>query len=149
MFDKQMINKNIFWARCSWTKTKRKTTCTRCNEIANNLSKTFLKYLSPASHKERVPVVASSTNSQAEQLDSSFPEQSLFFCLAISQDALGTRGVCFPSLQSVLMEGKLQSVIEISLLLRHWYEITAFYYLKSVLTEISVSRHDMGHATNV
>ena len=37
----------------------------------------FLKYLSPASHKERVPVVVSSTNSPAEQLDFSFPEQPL------------------------------------------------------------------------
>ena len=30
----------------------------------------------------------------------------------------------------------------ISLLLRHWYEIMALYYVKSVLTEISASRQD-------
>ena len=29
-----------------------------------------------------------------------------------------------------------------SLLLRHWYEIMALYYVKSVLTEISASRQD-------
>ena len=52
-----------------------------------------------------------------------------------------------------------------SLLLGHWYEIMALYYVKSILTEISASRHDrrvlqkkqnhqnriseqMGHATD-
>ena len=30
----------------------------------------------------------------------------------------------------------------ISLLLGHWYEIMALYYVKSILTEISVSRQD-------
>ena len=29
-----------------------------------------------------------------------------------------------------------------SLLLRHWYEIRALYYVKTVLTEISASRQD-------
>ena len=29
-----------------------------------------------------------------------------------------------------------------SLLLRHWYEIMALYYVKSILTEISASRQD-------
>ena len=29
-----------------------------------------------------------------------------------------------------------------TLLLRHWYEIMALYYVKSVLTEISASRQD-------
>ena len=29
-----------------------------------------------------------------------------------------------------------------SLLLGHWYEIMALYYVKSILTEISASRHD-------
>ena len=37
----------------------------------------FSVYLSPASHKGRVPVVASSTNAPDEQLDSSYPEQPL------------------------------------------------------------------------
>ena len=53
-----------------------------------------------------------------------------------------------------------------ALLLRHWYEIMALYYVKSVLTEIAASRQDrrvlqkkqshqnqisepMGHATDV
>ena len=53
----------------------------------------------------------------------------------------------------------------ISLLLRHWYEIMALYYVNSILTEISASRQDrrvlqkkqnhqnriseqMGHATD-
>ena len=52
--------------------------------------------------------------------------------------------------------------VYISLLLRHWYEIMALYYVKSILTEISDSRQDrgvlqknnkffehMGHATDV
>jgi len=37
----------------------------------------FPVYLSPASHKGRVPVVASSTNAPDEQLDSSYPGQPL------------------------------------------------------------------------
>ena len=32
----------------------------------------------------------------------------------------------------------------ISLLLGHWYEIMALYYVKSILTEISASRQDTG-----
>ena len=32
--------------------------------------------------------------------------------------------------------------ILISLLLGHWYEIMALYYVKSILTEISASRQD-------
>ena len=34
------------------------------------------------------------------------------------------------------------SINNMTLLLRHWYEIMALYYVKSVLTEISASRHD-------
>ena len=30
----------------------------------------------------------------------------------------------------------------VALLLRHWYEIRALYYVKSILTEISASRQD-------
>ena len=33
-------------------------------------------------------------------------------------------------------------VVSIPLLLRHWYEIMALYYVKSILTEISASRQD-------
>ena len=57
-------------------------------------------------------------------------------------------------------------VVYYSLLLGHWYEIMALYYVKSILTEISASREDkrvlqkskvirikffehMGHATDV
>ena len=32
--------------------------------------------------------------------------------------------------------------VYLSLLLRHWYEIIALYYVKSILTEISASRQD-------
>ena len=32
--------------------------------------------------------------------------------------------------------------VPISLLLRHWYEIMALYYVKSILTEISASIQD-------
>ena len=63
---------------------------------------------------------------------------------------------------------KCQSVMlsQITLLLRHWYETMALYYVKSILTEISACRQDrrvlqkkqnhqnqifehMGHATDV
>ena len=57
------------------------------------------------------------------------------------------------------------SEIHVTLLLGHWYEIMALYYVKSILTEISASRQDrrvlqkkqnhqnriseqMGHATD-
>ena len=56
-------------------------------------------------------------------------------------------------------------VITLTLLLGHWYEIMALYYVKSILTEISASRQDrrvlqkskiiriefeqMGHATDI
>ena len=33
-------------------------------------------------------------------------------------------------------------MITIPLLLGHWYEIMALYYVKSILTEISASRQD-------
>ena len=33
-------------------------------------------------------------------------------------------------------------IIHTSLLLGHWYEIMALYYVKSILTEISASRQD-------
>ena len=64
--------------------------------------------------------------------------------------------------------GANQNIIKTttSLLLRHWYEIMALYYVNSILTEISASRQDrrvpkkkqnhqnqisehMGHATDV
>ena len=32
--------------------------------------------------------------------------------------------------------------VDVSLLLGHWYEIMALYYVKSILTEISASRQD-------
>ena len=34
------------------------------------------------------------------------------------------------------------STVQLSLLLGHWYEIMALYYVKSILTEISASRQD-------
>ena len=34
------------------------------------------------------------------------------------------------------------TVGHLALLLRHWYEIMALYYVKSILTEISASRQD-------
>ena len=39
---------------------------------------------------------------------------------------------------------KIPSEMEVAqpLLLRHWYEIIALFYVKSVLTEISASRQD-------
>ena len=39
-------------------------------------------------------------------------------------------------------EEKTRKVTDITLLLRHWYEIMALYYVKSILTEISASRQD-------
>ena len=35
-----------------------------------------------------------------------------------------------------------QLLSQLSLLLGHWYEIMALYYVKSILTEISASRQD-------
>ena len=37
---------------------------------------------------------------------------------------------------------RLQGKVSHALLLRHWYEIMALYYVKSILTEISASRQD-------
>ena len=39
-----------------------------------------------------------------------------------------------------LMETEIR--YQMSLLLGHWYEIMALYYVKSILTEISASRQD-------
>ena len=64
-----------------------------------------------------------------------------------------------------MCEKHLLNLILIPLLLRHWYELMALDYVKSILTEISASRQDrrvlqkkqnhqnriseqMGHATD-
>ena len=43
---------------------------------------------------------------------------------------------------SIFSQKKHYFLSYVSLLLRHWYEIMALYYVKSVSTEISASRQD-------
>ena len=54
-----------------------------------------------------------------------------FFVLKTSRNAMKHKILTFK------MKGDV-----ISLLLGHWYEIMALYYIKSILTEISASRQD-------
>ena len=76
--------------------------------------------------------------------------------------------MCTPRLGVMMMMMMMMMMMwwdEMPLLLRHWYEIMALYYVKSILTEISASRRDrrvlqnqnnqnrnseqMGHATDI
>ena len=54
-----------------------------------------------------------------------------------------TAGRTFPEiLPASFWTGRHNFLTPLPLLLRHWYETMAFYYVKSILTEISASRQD-------
>ena len=69
-----------------------------------------------------------------------------YFCITNSYQLLIAQKPKFSTLQPCLtMNMTWDGLIRLSLstlLLGHWYEIMALYYVKSILTEISASRQD-------